>query len=155
MRKLFSLSFVVFVLFFFVSNIYAQQWNDAQKDVWAGVEKYWEAGMSSDPTAFLSYFDGTYYGWSYESEAPSTKDGLTKVMTYWMKKGQTKLYNITPARIWVNGDFAYVHYYYYMVNENNEGKPMVERGRWTDILMKKDGKWLLVGDHGGEVENDD
>jgi hypothetical protein len=29
-----------------------------------------------------------------------------------------------------------------------------EKGRWTDILMKKNGKWMLVGDHGGEVDND-
>jgi len=26
-----------------------------------------------------------------------------------------------------------------------------EKGRWTDILMKKDGKWMMVGDHGGKT----
>lgn len=140
--------------FVFVASVSAQQWSDAQKDVWTGVEKYWEAGMSDNPTDFLSYFDDSYYGWSYESGAPSTKSNLTKVMTYWMKKGQTKLYTITPARIWVDGNFAFVHYYYYMVNEGPEGKPMPERGRWTDILMKKGDKWVLVGDHGGEIDSD-
>ena len=104
MKHLFGIS--IFVLFLFVSLASAQQWTDEQKAVWAGVEKYWEAGMSDNPTDFLSYFDDSYYGWSYESETPGTKSNLTKVMTYWMKKGQTKLYTITPSRIWVNGNFA-------------------------------------------------
>ncbi len=55
----------------------------------------------------------------------------------------------------MNGDFAYVHYYYTQVSEDKEGKSNTEKGRWTDILMKKNGTWMLVGDHGGEVKNDD
>ena len=39
--------------------------------------------------------------------------------------------------------------------ENSEGKPTTEKGRWTDILMKKGDKWMLVGDHGGEIKNED
>jgi ketosteroid isomerase-like protein len=155
MQKFMAISWPILFVLLFATNLSAQQWSDAQKDVWAGVEKYWEAGMAADPTDFLSFFDDTYTGWSYQSETPGTKKSLTKVMTYWMKKGQTKLYVITPSKIWVNGDFAYVHYYYYMVNESSEGKPMPESGRWTDILMKKDGRWMLVGDHGGEIEEDD
>ena len=146
--------FFLFLLISFAGIATAQQWSDAQKEVWAGVEKYWEAGMSTNPSDFLSYFDDTYHGWQYQSGAPGTKDQLNKIMGYWFSKGQTKLYTITPATIWVNGDFAYVHYYYYQVNEGPDGKPMSERGRWTDILMKKDGKWMLVGDHGGEIKSD-
>ena len=39
--------------------------------------------------------------------------------------------------------------------ETNDGKPITERGRWTDILIKKNGTWMLVGDHGGETKNED
>jgi ketosteroid isomerase-like protein len=146
--------FFLFLLISFAGIATAQQWSEAQKEVWAGVEKYWEAGMSTNPSDFLSYFDDTYHGWQYQSGAPGTKEQLNKIMGYWFSKGQTKLYTITPATIWVNGDFAYVHYYYYQVNEGPDGKPMSERGRWTDILMKKGGKWMLVGDHGGEIKSD-
>jgi ketosteroid isomerase-like protein len=72
-----------------------------------------------------------------------------------MAKGKVKYYTITPARVWVNGDFAYVHYYYTQVTEGVDGKPNTEKGRWTDILMKKGGKWMLVGDHGGEIKKDE
>ena len=154
MKKLLGTSLPIIAIFLFAANASAQQWNDEQKAVWAGVEAYWQAGMADDPSGILSYFDDSYFGWNYENDAPSPKSHVVKSMTYWYSKGKTKLYTLTPARIWVNGNFAYVHYYYYMVNEDAEGKPMPERGRWTDILMKKGDKWMLVGDHGGEVDDD-
>ena len=145
---------VLFLFLFMTSFISAQQWSAEQQDVWKGVQAYWEAGMSADPTVMLAYWDDSYYGWSYDNEAPGTKADVTKSFNYWMKKGKTQYYTITPARIWVNGNFAYVHYYYTMVIERSDGTPKPEKGRWTDILMKKDGKWMLVGDHGGERKDD-
>ena len=149
MKNLFAILVVLFTLLF-VYNIQAQQWTDEQKDVWAGVEAYWQVGMSANPMDFLNYFDDSYYGWDNENDAPSTKADVSKSLKYWTTKGKVVLYTITPARIWVNGNFAYVHYYYEQVTEGSDGKPNTESGRWTDILMKKDGKWVMVGDHGGK-----
>ncbi len=145
----------VFFLFLLISTFAsAQQWSTEQLDVWKGVQTYWDAGMLSDPSSMLSYFDDSYLGWSYNNEAPSTKNDATKSLNYWFKKGKEQYHTITPAKIWVNGNFAYVHYYYIQVRERADETPVTERGRWTDILMKKDGKWMLVGDHGGEIEDD-
>ena len=153
MRNLFSCSLLVLSIFFFISNFSsAQQWTDEQKEVWATVNAYWAVSLSENPMDFLNYFDDSYYGWSYESLAPGTKAEVQKALNYWTKKGKVAYYNIIPARIWVNGNFAYVHYYYSEVSEGNDGKPITEKGRWTDILMKKEGKWMMVGDHGGEIK---
>ena len=150
MKKLIGLSAIVIVLLLSF-NVQAQQWSAEQKEVWAGVETYWAVGMSENPMDFLNYFDDSYNGWEYESGAPHTKADVQKSLSYWTTKGKTVLYTITPARIWVNGNFAYVHYYYSEVNESADGKPMPESGRWTDILMKKGTKWVMVGDHGGKT----
>jgi len=99
-------------------NIHAQQWSAEQKEVWAGVEAYWAVGMSDNPLDFINYFDDSYNGWNYEVETPHTKADAQKSINYWTTKGKTLLYTITPARIWVNGNFAYVHYYYSEVNES-------------------------------------
>lgn len=142
----------LFVLLF-AFNIQAQEWTNEQKEVWAGVEKYWEIN-NNDPLADLKYFDDSYLGWSYENEAPGTRDGVVKSKKYFSTKGKQQFNILTPARIWVKGDFAFVHYYYTQVSESNDGKTETERGRWTDILMKKSGMWVLVGDHGGEINKD-
>lgn len=148
--KIFAITLLA-ILFLSGKN-YAQQWSTEQKAVWAGVEEYWATAASSDPMSFLKYFDDSYFGWSYENEMPGSKSDAVKSLTYWLKKGKVQYYVINPAKIWVNGDFAYVHYYYNQVTEGSDGKPNTERGRWTDILMKKGGKWMLVGDHGGEIK---
>ena len=153
MKKLFFLITLTIVLLQSL-NIYSQQWSPEQKDVWAGVEKYWEIN-NNDPIADLKYFDDSYLGWSYDSEAPGSRDGVVKYKKYFSTKVKPQFNILTPARIWVNGDFAYVHYYYTQVSEDKDGKSNTEKGRWTDILMKKNGTWMLVGDHGGEIKNDD
>jgi hypothetical protein len=155
LKNLIGISVSTLLLFLFVANVSAQQWTDEQKAVWAGVDAYWKVSMTDKPMDFLSYFDDSYSGWSYDNEAPGTKADAQKSLGYWTTKGKTVYYVITPARIWVNGDFAYVHYYYTQVTESTEGKPNTEKGRWTDILMKKGDKWMLVGDHGGEIKNND
>jgi len=147
------ISFAFVAVFIFSASVSAQQWSDAQKDVWAGVEKYWQVNQDN-PLDFLNYFDESYLGWSYDNEAPSTKSDVTKSFGYWTKKGKEQYHILTPAKIWVDGNFAYAHYYYTQVTEGADGKPNVEKGRWTDILMKKGGKWMLIGDHGGEIDND-
>lgn len=153
MQKLNRILFVVMLfLLATVVNSNAQSWSAEQKSVWAGVEEYWATGTSSNPMTFLNYFDDSYTGWNYNSETPGTKSDAVKSLTYWLNKGKVQFYVITPSKIWVSGDFAYVHYYYTQVTEGPDGKPNTEKGRWTDILMKKGGKWMLVGDHGGEIK---
>jgi hypothetical protein len=150
-KLLHSFLALLFISLFITSSAFAQEWSNEQKEVWAGVEAYWAVSMSDTPKDFLNYIDDSYYGWSYENGAPTTKASSQKAVDYWTTKGRVAYYIITPARIWVQGNFAYVHYYYTEVDEGLDGKPITERGRWTDILMKKDGKWILIGDHGGKT----
>ena len=69
-----------------------------------------------------------------------------------MKNNSTVLYTISPASIWVKGDFAFTHYYFTQVEKDKEGKETMSGGRWTDILMKKENKWVLIGDADGRIK---
>jgi len=140
------------ILVAFAANSYAQQWTDAQKDVWTGVEKYWAVASSGDAAGFMSYFDDSYEGWDIHSPVPMNKANVTKYINNEVKNSSTVLYTITPLVIWVKGDFAYVHYYYSEIDKNKQtGKDETNAGNWTDILMKEGGVWKLIGDHGGRT----
>ena len=140
------------MLLAFVGKSFAQQWTAEQKDVWAGVEKYWAASSSGDANGFMTYFDDSYMGWDYQSKVPQNKSTTSKWVNYGLKNATTLVYSITPLTIWDKGDFAYVHYYYSEVDKNNDtGKKENNSGNWTDILMKSNGKWVLIGDHGGRT----
>ena len=152
MKKLTQIFFAMFVLLLLSGSSFAQQWTDAQKDVWAGVEKYWQVSSSGDAAGFMTYFDESYMGWSNQSRVPMSKANTGKWIIQDAKDNSTVVYTITPLTVWVKGDFAYVHYTYEMLEQNKEtNKRTPSAGTWTDILMKKDGKWLLIGDHGGRT----
>ncbi len=153
MKKLINVSVLFCLMFLFAASAgFAQQWSNEQKEVWSDVQKYWDASSSGDAQGFLKYFDDSYMGWSYRVKAPMNRANTAKWIENDMKNSSTVLHTLTPLTIWVKGDFAYVHYYYNELDKNKEtGKSEPSSGEWTDILMKKDGKWMLVGDHGGRT----
>ncbi len=152
MKKSLLFSLVLFAVIMLTANSFAQQWTSEQKDVWSGVEKYWEVSASGDAAGFLSYFDDSYEGWNNSSPVPMNKANVSKWIKNGLKNSTTVLYTITPITIWVKGDFAYVHYYYAEIDKDNKtGKNETNAGNWTDILMKDGGVWKLIGDHGGRT----
>ena len=152
MKKLILVSALILSAILLTGNNFAQQWSSEQKDVWAGVEKYWQVSSTGNAMAFMDYFDDSYIGWNVQSAVPQNKAEVAKWIENDFKNNTNVLYTITPLAIWVKGDFAYVHYYYAELDKNKEtGKPNPSQGNWTDILMKKGGKWVLIGDHGGRT----
>jgi len=149
MKKLIGLSAIVIVLLLSF-NLQAQQWSAEQKEVWKSVETYNELSANRD-AAFINYFDDSYRGWEYNYDAPDSKENVKKILANRDPNFKILYSTLIPATIWVNGNFAYVHYYYTILGEGKDGKREWEKGRWTDILMKKDGKWIMVGDHGGKT----
>jgi len=152
--KKFICLFALVIVLLMAFSIQAQQWTDQQKEVWKTVQTYNDLSANRDP-GFLDYFDDTYHGWEYEADAPDGKEAVKIYISNWDPNIKTLFVILNPATIWVNGNFAYVHYYYTTIREDKDGKRKSEKGRWTDILMKKDGKWVMVGDHGGSTSDDD
>lgn len=152
MKNLISTITILFVVMLLSGNIFAQQWTAEQQDVWSGVQKYWDVDNAQ---TFLTYFDDSYMGWSTQSMVPQSKANTAKWIENDMKNNTPVLHTLTPLTIWVKGDFAYVHYSYSQLSKDNKtGKETPSSGIWTDILMKKDGKWVLIGDHGGKTSSD-
>ena len=117
---------VLFAILFLSGKQYAQQWSAEQKEVWTGVQKYWEIN-NNDPLAYYKYFYYSYIGWSYQNETPGTKEDALKSTKYFSTKGKQQFNNITPAKIWVKGDFAFVHYYFTQVSESNEANQLPKK----------------------------
>lgn len=148
MKKVF---FVLFLLVVTALNLNAQQWSPEQLEVWKAVQTYTDLANKGDVEGFLSYFDDSFLGWPYGSDAVHSKEARAAWIKYYLPLSTNLVSTITPEAIWVNGNFAFVHYYYSDVSKDSDGKVSSNSGRWTDILMKVDGKWVMVGDHGGQT----
>jgi ketosteroid isomerase-like protein len=129
----------------------AETWSAEQKEVWKNVEAYWALDAAGDSQGFLAYFHSDYQGWNYNSAIPGSKQRATKFITHAHRVAKTLVYDLQPMTVRVYGETAFVHYFWTRVGKDAEGKEKRESGRWTDILRKQDGKWVMVADHGGEI----
>ncbi|MCH7974564.1 MAG: nuclear transport factor 2 family protein [Bacteroidetes bacterium] len=151
LRKL-SIAIVIVCSFIIADSSFAQKWSSEQKEVWKSVEASWDLYAAGDLNGLISYIDKSFVGWDNNSKVPSKKSETVKFIRYFFPKSKILFHSLKPVAIWVEGDFAFVHYYYLQVNKNADGKENTETGRWTDILMKDGNRWVLVGDHGGRTK---
>jgi len=152
MWKVTKVIFVFLILSTFCAmSLNAQQWSDEQLEVWKSVKTYSDLTIKGDVEGFLSYYDDSFVGWPYGSDAKHNKKTRAEWVKYFLPLSTTLVSTITPEAIWVKDNFAFVHYYYSNVTKDKDGKTSFESGRWTDILMKKGDRWVMIGDHGGQT----
>lgn len=141
----------LFILVFFLimaNTASAQNLTSEQREVWAIVQKYWEAWVSGDVQSFLEIYEDSYASSLNTSDFPQTKASTIKRLEQDIKNFKAIFFTISPLKIWVKGKFALVNYSYSQTHRNiatylDETKA----GKLTNTLVKKEGKWLLVGDH--------
>lgn len=136
------------------TNLFAQEWNAAQKEVWKNVDAYWALYAQGNLEGFMSYVHADYLGWSNNGALPGDKSSNRKWVEHDMKTTKTLVYDVKPVGIQIHGNVAIVHYYYSQIVKDADGKEKGSSGRWTDILMKQGDKWVMIGDHGGQTSKD-
>jgi len=132
----------------------AQEWSAAQKEVWANVETYWDLDAKRDLEKFMTYFHEDYLGWYNRSSVPRTKAESRPFIEHDFRTTKVLVQMIKPIGIKIHGNIAFVHYHFVRTIKDAEGKEKALRGRWTDILTKQGGKWVMIGDHGGPEAGD-
>jgi hypothetical protein len=143
---------LLFILFIFSTGIAsAQQWTEEQKEIWRTVQYYSSLYNSNNMGEFYNYFDNSYWAWNYDGAALLNKDKRSKEMNYWAPYAKENSYFITPFKIRINGNFAYADFIYKKISDSKNGKIISDVGHYTDLLMKINGKWLIVSDHGDDA----
>jgi ketosteroid isomerase-like protein len=141
------------------NTLFAQEWSAAQEEVWKNVETYWEHARENDIDGFLSYFHEDFSGWANSSVLPDSRDQRAQMIRQFFPQTRTVMHTIKPVAIKIHGDVAIVQYYYFMVTkeagEEDDDDQDLEQGRWTDILKKQGDRWVMIGDHGGPMGDDD
>ena len=127
----------------------AQEWSAPQKEVWKTVETYNDFDAARNLDKFMAYFHDDYLGWWNRDPLPANKVELRKFLEQEYKTTKVLVQNVKPVGIRIHDNLAFVHYHWQRIVKDSEGKEKSTRGRWTDILVKQEGKWLIIGDHGG------
>lgn len=134
----------------------AQQWSPAQTEVWKNIEEFWARDAAGDLEAVLSHVHDDYVGWDITEPMTTDKARLRKYLDYRYKSDvKSAIQDIQPVAINVFGDVAIVYYNFGVLEKDGKGEESYVEGRWAEVLLKQDDKWILIGDHGGVTSSED
>ena len=126
----------------FATSATAQiQLSAAQKEVWAGEQRYCETLMKGDTEGYMSLWDDSFIGWPISRDAPIDKAGIRASIK---NRGVIQC-NSTPLAVNVFGDFANTYYVFHNTSKDPDGKIVNHESRITHTWRRKGGKWLIVG----------
>ena len=145
------LMMLVLVALLVVPAASGQEWSADQQEVWKVVEWTWEIAPGRDWCAEVCH--PNLLAWGNDTPAPRNREQIQK----WWKRNQEATKDleveVTPIGIAVQGDTAVAHYYYSQMSEDQEGKRTTDHGRYTDVLVKEDGKWVYFTWSGGQIDD--
>jgi hypothetical protein len=122
------------------------KWSKAEMQVWKTVKAYWNVETIDE---LMAYNHPEFMGWSTAEPMPSNKAATRLWLGNLLSNRKFEMTTITPTGLKIHGNVAIANYYYSQLYKDMDGKQQTEQGRFTDILMKENGKWLLIADHGG------
>jgi hypothetical protein len=128
----------------------AQDWGAEQMEVWNTIVAQWQASKAKDHTWPEQFLHPSFLGWPDEFPMPRDKNGVEMWEKYGSENSTVHAQELSPVGIVVVGSTAVAHYYYSTAAEDREGKRETTHGRYTDVLVKQDGKWLFIAWRGGD-----
>ncbi len=153
------MTMTVFILLIAIPQVLSQNhpeedWSVIQKEVWQTVEAYSEVSHQRDLEKYLCFWHPEFLGWHNGDDKPTNYQQRAKGLRYYFDNTKSLEYKLEPMEIQViaEGKAAIVHYKLSNVLEiKATGKQEPGLAYWTDYLVNENGKWLLIGDHGGSV----
>ena len=137
------------------SRVSAQEWSNAQLEVWSVIQAQWEAAKVKDATWPDRMLHDGFLGWGSDVPAPRTKASTKTWTRYEDENATTLMYELYPLGIVVEGNTAVAHYLYSVAAEDREGERETEHGRYTDILVRDGRTWRFIAWHGGASDDDE
>ena len=130
----------------------AIQLSESERDAWRTIEAYTEALQRKDWEAFFSHFHDDFVGWTILRPTPNGKAQRQKWVPFMYLNAEIVQYELEPYSVKVHGNVAICHYMAIKAKKHANGSHSLEKEKWSDVLIKENGRWLLVSDSGGPFE---
>jgi len=145
-----ALTLTLFGCFTLIPTVLSQELSPEQQEVWQFIENCHEAIATEDEKAFDCFHD-EFIGWFYPDLLPRTAEAQRSFMAIQFDTTEIVAAHVTPIAVQVYGDFAIAHYFVRYVIRSQDGSDAEARDRFTDVLIKENGNWKWISDHGGPI----
>jgi hypothetical protein len=142
--------FLSLVLVGFASAASAQTWSPEQQEIWQFEEQQWKMFAEKD----LSWIDTMVHPnlsyWDTDAPGPQNRASLSRWSRYGTTNATVLAHELFPITVTITGNIAVVQYRYSVASENYKKERETVTGRYTDILVKENGRWLFLAWAGGD-----
>ena len=132
------------------SQISADDQADDQANVWAAIERQWNADEKGDRKWPEQSLSDDFSGWGKNSPAPRNKSSTKMWDRFNDQNNKMLAHELYPLSIVVHDDVAVAHYMYSSATQSKDGEVEMSNGRYTDILVRTDDGWKFLAWHGGD-----
>ncbi|MCH7876508.1 MAG: nuclear transport factor 2 family protein [Gemmatimonadetes bacterium] len=132
----------------------AQEWSSEQREVWSFVERCTQAFADGDIEAGNACLHEDFSGFAPGDDHLRGKRYILAFNAV-LADQTPEAFALRPLDIQVHGNFAFVHYLYTEAQRDEDGEVEMSTVAWTDLLIKDNGRWYWIGDHGHRVGGSD
>ena len=148
MRYLFGAALLL--LYSFSGPASAQTWSADQQEIWKIEQAMWAMDSAHDLKWIDTYVHLDSTSWGIDKPVPRNRASIARWDKYDYDNYKVLEYELFPLSITVVGDVAVVHYRYQTATENYKKERETVTGRYSDVLVKSAGRWLLLSAIGGD-----
>lgn len=131
---------------FVVMNL--NQLTEEQRDLWARVEALWTMAVAQDTASASDALHPDYVGWVTGQPRPHGRDAA--IASVGPSSPRVLSYELQPLSIVVfDGVAGVVHYTYVADVESGQNISKTISGRWSEMYLRKNGRWVMVSVSGG------
>jgi len=130
-------------IFFGVFQAFAEEWTEAQKEVWKTVEARWELIIKGDAKALAANLHEDALIWWPQNSNPSRKEVMEGQFRDWFRLNMPLSYELKPVAINIVGNISTAFFYF---KWESKIPPNTFKGRNFQVFIKQDGNWKMLGD---------
>jgi len=154
MKRLFAVLAISLGFAMFAGTAGAQTWSAEQQELWRLEEQQWKMAAAKD----LSWMDTMVHPnlsyWETGDPMPRGRDSLKRWTRFNTANSTVLEQEIFPISATITGNVAVVQYHYMVASEDHKKERKTVTGRYTDVLVKENGRWLFIAWAGGDDSND-
>jgi ketosteroid isomerase-like protein len=117
-------------------QVSAEEWTNAQKEVWNSVKAPWEYFKQGDLEGFMTIYHDDAVEWWRNSASPLGKVMMKARFSEWLNYDKPITYELEPVSIQIFGNIANVMY-----KVKWKGNILSDNGRNMQTWIKQDNRW--------------
>jgi hypothetical protein len=150
MQKLLAIVAISLGITLCAGPAFAQTWSAEQQELWKLEEQQWKMAAAKDTSWMDTMVHPNLRYWETGDPMPRDRASLKRWARYNTENSTVLEQEIFPISATITGNLAVMQYHYIIASENHKKERKTVTGRYTDVLVKENGRWLFVAWAGGD-----